>query len=81
MLSPEQAAAVVFRVSWKDERTRLANMLAAATGLRSGEIKALRVQDMGNDCLYIRHSYNRIEGLKETKTNEPEGGASLPRHR
>ncbi|AEF80867.1 tyrosine-type recombinase/integrase [Leadbettera azotonutricia] len=70
ILSPEQAAAV-FRASWKDERTRLGNLLAAVTGLRSGEIKALRVQDMGQDCLYIRHSFNRLEGLKETKNNEP----------
>jgi integrase len=46
-------------------------MLAAVTGLRAGEIKALRVQDMGHDCLYIRHSFNRIEGLKTTKNNEP----------
>jgi integrase len=42
-----------------------------APGLRSGEIKALRVQDIGRDCLYIRHSYSRIEGMKTTKTNEP----------
>jgi hypothetical protein len=32
ILSPEQAAAF-FRVSWKDERTRLANPLAAGTGV------------------------------------------------
>jgi integrase len=70
ILSPEQAAAL-FRAPWKDERTRLANLLAAVTGLRSGEIKALRVQDIGRDCLYIRHSYSRIEGMKTTKTNEP----------
>ncbi|GHV86247.1 hypothetical protein AGMMS50230_18550 [Spirochaetia bacterium] len=78
ILSPEQAGAV-FRVPWKDERTRLANLLAAVTGLRSGEIKALRVQDMGQDCLYIRHSYNRLEGLKGTKTNEPRT-VELPFH-
>jgi integrase len=70
ILSPEQAAAV-FRVPWKDERTRLANMLAAVTGLRSGEIRGLRLQDMGRDCLYIRHSWNPHEGLKSTKNNEP----------
>jgi integrase len=70
ILSPELAAAV-FRAHWKDERTRLANLLAAVTGLRSGEIRALRVQDIGRGCLYIRHSYNPIEGLKTTKNNEP----------
>jgi integrase len=70
ILSPEQAAAL-FRLPWKDERTRLANLLAAVTGLRAGEIKALRVQDIGRDCLYVRHSYSRIEGMKTTKNNEP----------
>jgi integrase len=45
-------------------------MLAAVTGLRAGEIRGLRVQDIGADFLYIRHSWNRRDGLKPTKTNE-----------
>ena len=69
ILSPEQAAAV-FRVQWPDERTRLANMLAMVTGMRAGEIQGLRVQDLGRDCLYVRHSWNFRDGLKTTKTNE-----------
>jgi integrase len=69
ILTPETAAAV-FRVQWKDDRTRLANMLAMVTGMRAGEIKALRVQDIGKDCLYIRHSFNNRDGLKTTKNNE-----------
>jgi integrase len=70
ILTPELAAAV-FRVSWKDERTRLANLLAAITGMRAGELQGLRVQDLGRDCLYIRHSWNCRDGLKSTKNNEP----------
>jgi integrase len=70
ILTPELAAAV-FRVTWDDERARLANMLAMVTGMRAGEIQALRVQDMGRDCLYIRHSWNFMDGLKTTKNNEP----------
>ena len=69
ILSPELAAAI-FKVQWKDERARLANMLAMVTGMRAGEIQGLRVQDLGKDCLYIRHSWNRLDGLKTTKTNE-----------
>jgi integrase len=69
ILSPELAAAI-FRVSWNDERARLANMLAMVTGIRAGEIQGLRVQDLGKDCLYIRHSWNFIDGLKTTKNNE-----------
>jgi integrase len=68
ILTPEVAGAV-FRVGWKDERARLANMLAAVTGLRSGEIRGLRVQDLGEDCLYIRHSWNCRDRLKTTKNN------------
>ncbi|MDR0496746.1 MAG: site-specific integrase [Treponema sp.] len=70
ILTPELAAAV-FRVPWKDERARLANMLAMVTGMRAGEIQGLRVQDIGKDCLYVRHSWNFIDGLKTTKNNEP----------
>jgi integrase len=69
ILTPEIVAAV-FKASWRDERARLANMLAAVTGLRSGEIRGLRVQDLGEDCLYIRHSWNLRDKLKTTKNNE-----------
>jgi len=68
ILSPEIAAAI-FRVEWLDERVKLANMLAAVTGLRAGEIQGLQVQDLGKDCLYIRHSWNRRDKLKTTKNN------------
>jgi integrase len=69
ILTPELTAAV-FKTQWTDERTRLANMLAAVTGLRAGEIQGLRVQDLGQDCLYINHSWNCRDGLKPTKNNE-----------
>jgi integrase len=46
-------------------------MLAAVTGLRAGEIQGLRVQDLGKECLYVRHSWNCRDGLKTTKNNDP----------
>jgi integrase len=61
ILTPELAAAV-FRIPWNDERARLANMLAAVTGMRAGEIQGLRGQDIGRDCLYVRHSWNSMDG-------------------
>ena len=64
-------AAALFRVEWKNKRAKLANMLAAVTGMRSGEILALRVQDLGTDCLYVRGSWNKEDKDKPTKTNEP----------
>jgi integrase len=69
ILTPEIVTAV-FKAEWKDNRAMLANMLAAVTGLRSGEIRGLRVQDLGEDCLYIRHSWNLRDKLKTTKNNK-----------
>jgi len=70
ILSPA-AAAAAFRVDWLDERAKLANMLAAVTGMRQGEILALRLQDLGPDCLYVRGSWGRMDGLKLPKNNKP----------
>jgi integrase len=70
ILSPT-AAAAVFRVAWKDNRAKLANMLAAVTGMRQGEIMALQIQDIGKNCLYVRHGWNQTDRLKGTKNNEP----------
>jgi integrase len=70
VLSPT-AAAAAFRAEWKDEKAKLANMLAAVTGMRQGEILALRLQDLGSDCLYVRSSWNAVDGLKLPKNNKP----------
>jgi len=70
ILSPT-AAAAAFRVDWKDEKVKLANMLAAVTGMRQGEILALRMQDIGPDCLFVRGAWNRTDGLKLPKNNKP----------
>ena len=64
------AAAATFRAAWNDNRAKLANMLSAVTGMRNGEILALRFQDLGNDCLYVQHSWNKADGMKPTKNNE-----------
>jgi integrase len=64
------AAAAAFRVTWKDNRAKLGNMLASVTGMRSGEILALRFQDIGSDCIYVRGAWNRVDKLKSTKNNE-----------
>jgi integrase len=69
LLSPT-AATAAFRTEWKDERAKLANMLAAVTGMRNGEIVALRFQDIGPDCLYVRGSYNPEDKTKLPKNNK-----------
>lgn len=69
ILTMEQAFAV-FRADWKDESARLANIIAMTTGMRAGEILALRLRDIGMDRLYVRHSWNRFDGLKKSKNGE-----------
>lgn len=61
---PFRTADAIFRTEWPDRRAELANMLAMVTGLRSGEIRALRVRDIGRNCLYVNHAWNRVDGLK-----------------
>jgi len=68
ILTPEIAQAI-FLIGWEDERCLLANMVAAVTGLRAGEIQGLQVQDLGRDRLYIRHSWSSVDKLKLPKTN------------
>jgi len=69
ILTPELAAAV-FAKTWKDPRSKLTNLLAMCTGLRAGEIQGLRKCDLGESCLYVKHSWNLADGLKSTKNKE-----------
>lgn len=59
----------LFKLDWDNEKAKLGNLLAALTGLRIDEIIALQYQDIGEGCLFIKHSYNKLDGLKLTKTN------------
>lgn len=69
ILTPELATAI-FQYTWKNQTSKLANLLSMCTGLRAGEIQGLRKQDLGKNCLYIQHSWNYDDGLKTTKNNE-----------
>lgn len=69
ILTPELAQAV-FSIEWKDKRAKLANIIAMCTGMRIGEIRALRVCDLGENCIYVNHSWNPDEGLKTPKNGE-----------
>lgn len=69
ILTPELAEAV-FSVQWTDSRAYLANLLAMCTGMRAGEIRALRKMDLGEGCIYVNHSWNDSEGLKAPKNGE-----------
>lgn len=69
ILTPQQANDL-FSVSWPDERARVGNLVAMTTGLRAGEIVAIRAQDIGEDRLWVRHSWSFADGLKTPKNGE-----------
>jgi integrase len=53
---------------WSNWTCYVANLTAATTGMRMGEIQALRWEDIGKDRITVRHSWDRTFGLKTTKT-------------
>jgi integrase len=57
-------------MEWEDKRAMLINMVAMTTGLRRGEILALKVENIGEKYLTIENSFSEIDGLKSTKTDE-----------
>ena len=78
-------AEALFRLAWKDERSRVGSLLAATTGLRNGEVLAVRARDIGaelfvdgNYRLRVQHSWSDLEGLKSTKTGEERTVPLLP---
>ena len=68
----------LFALSWPDEHSKIGNMLAMSTGLRAGEIVALQVRDIVESRLYIRHSWNKWDDLKGTKTDNERKTPIIP---
>jgi integrase len=79
VLTPQEAE-LVFSVKWNDNRAYAANLLAVTTGLRSGEVLALRKSDIGiaENILYVRHSWAYTDGLKSPKNGEERKVPLLP---
>lgn len=70
ILSLEEVQALLNSPLWDDYRCYVANVTAATTGLRAGEIVALQRQDVREKYLHVRHSYNETWGLQPTKTRK-----------
>lgn len=69
----------LFGAEWKDKRALVGNILAATTGMRAGEVLGLRVEDIGEERLQVRHSWNHVtSSLKGTKTEKPRVVPLLP---
>jgi integrase len=78
VLSPQEAEAVFNSALWKDKRAYTGNLLSLTTGLRSGEVLALRKLDIGDTVLYVRHSWSLMDGLKCPKNGEERKVPLLP---
>ncbi|MDR0476038.1 MAG: tyrosine-type recombinase/integrase, partial [Treponema sp.] len=69
ILTPLEAQAL-FATSWTDKRAYTASLLACTTGMRSGEILALRQEDIEERAINVRHSWSEFDGLKSPKNGE-----------
>ena len=74
----DEEAQQVFQQEWKDERALIGNLVAATCGLRSGEVLALKEEDIGIDRLFIRHAWSVRDGLKTPKNGEERQVPLLP---
>ena len=77
ILTPLEAQAL-FTSRWKDTRAHTASLLACTTGMRSGEILALKKEDIGERVLNIRYSWSAYDGLKAPKNGEARRVPLLP---
>jgi integrase len=61
----------LFQLEWRDPRSKLMTLIAFQTGMRMGEIQALRICDIHEDRISVAHSWSKIDGgLKSTKNQE-----------
>lgn len=69
---PPEIKTALFSKTWHDTRAKVAFMLSMTTGMRSGEVLALRGQDVDfeNGRIYVRHSWSIEDGLKSTKNGD-----------
>jgi integrase len=60
----------LFSLEWPSIRARIAVLIAYHTGMRMGEVRALRVCDIHFDRINVRHSWGKVSKRKSTKNQE-----------
>ena len=60
----------LFSLEWQSIRSKMAVLIAYNTGLRMGEVRALRVCDIYENRISIQHSWGKKSNLKCTKNQE-----------
>lgn len=66
----QEMANKLFEVEWENDMSKIANELAMHTGLRNGELKALTLENSGNDVIYVKQAWGKYEELKSCKNGE-----------
>jgi integrase len=74
----EEEIEILFQVGWQDKRAYVAALVSLTTGIRSGEVRALRRESIRSDVLDVSYSWNDTEGLKCPKNGEPRRAPLLP---
>jgi integrase len=69
ILSLEEAEAL-FKRDWNHPTAKLGNQVAMLTGLRIGEILALKKKDLLEDKIHIERNYSVYDGLKAPKNGK-----------
>jgi integrase len=69
VLTPKEATAV-FSAKWNNKRVYVGNLLSCLTGMRLGEVLALRLEDIEGCHINLMHSWSVIDALKTTKTRK-----------
>jgi integrase len=63
---------------WLSLRGYVAFMVSSTSGLRNSEIRALKQENIGDRLIHVKHGFNRLDGMKGTKTNEERKVYLLP---
>jgi integrase len=77
VLAVDEAGAL-FAKPWADTAAMAANLLSATTGMRQGEVLAIRGGDIGEGVLNVAHSWSVADGLKSPKNGEARRVPLLP---
>jgi integrase len=77
VLTGEEAGAL-FAKPWADGAAMAASLLSATTGMRQGEVLAVRGGDIGEAVLNVAHSWSAADGLKSPKNGEARRVPLLP---
>jgi integrase len=74
----EEEIEALFRAEWQDKRAYVAALVSLTTGIRSGEVRALRRNSIGEAVLDVSWNWSDTEGLKCPKNGEPRKAPLLP---